>query len=351
MKKVIVNTPDKSYDVLIGKGLVKNAGEIIKSITGISKLAVVTDDKVNALHAEKLLDILKKDGFETEKFVFPNGEQSKNISTYSDILNFLAKNHFSRTDMIVALGGGVTGDMAGFAAATYQRGIKLVQMPTTLLACVDSSVGGKTAIDLEYGKNLAGAFYQPCCVICDTELLRTLDGDVYKDGCAEVIKYAAIFDEKLFSELENCGGNISDGAVYRCVTLKKEVVAADEKDTGERQLLNFGHTFGHAVEKCSNYTLSHGKAVAAGMAVMARACIKKGLCGQKDAERLISLIRKFGLPTETEYSEKELFDAVMSDKKRRGGSITLVVFKETGRCGLFETDMNTAREFLAAGLE
>ena len=236
--------------------------------------------------------------------------------------------------------------MAGFAAATYQRGIKLVQLPTTLLSSVDSSVGGKTAIDLDAGKNLVGSFYQPDVVICDTELLKTLPEDIFLDGCAEVIKYSEICDEELFRILSDKKSDITDDIITRCVEIKRDVVAKDENDLGLRQLLNFGHTFGHAVERCSDFSLSHGKAVAIGMAMMAKASVKKGWCSKEDAEKLITLIKDFGLPTECSYSYDAVAGVMLSDKKRMGNNITVAALKKTGLSELEKLSTDEALELL-----
>ena len=240
--------------------------------------------------------------------------------------------------------------MAGFAAATYLRGIKLFQLPTTLLACVDSSVGGKTAIDLDEGKNLAGAFYQPEAVICDTELLSTLDEDIFLDGCAEVIKYSEICGEGLFEKLKETKSNITDDIITRCVEIKRDVVSQDEKDTGLRQILNFGHTFGHAIEKASSFELSHGKAVAIGMAMMAKASASMGWCKKEDADALIALIKDFGLPVDCKYSFATLYNIMLSDKKRMGDNITVAALVKTGKSDLITITTEKLAELLKTAL-
>lgn len=239
----------------------------------------------------------------------------------------------SRSDVVVALGGGVVGDMVGFAAACYQRGVRLVQIPTTLLAAVDSSVGGKTAVDLPAGKNLIGAFWQPSLVICDTDTLQTLPDAVRRDGCAEIIKYGVLDGAALFSRLENSlPDEIPEDILARCVEIKRDIVAADEFDTGARHLLNLGHTAAHAAELLSDYSLSHGSAVAMGLCSMARACAARGLCSEEDAARIEALIKKCGLPTELPYTAEALANAALSDKKRAGSTLPIITVEGLGRC-------------------
>lgn len=351
MTEITVNASSKTYPVLIGEGLSAKVFETAAGKgLGIKKAAVITDDIVGPLYADRVLSSAQKCGAEAVIKVIRNGEQSKNAANYIDILEFLAENHMHRNDAVIALGGGVIGDMAGFAAATYMRGMKLIQVPTTLLACVDSSVGGKTAIDLKKGKNLAGSFYQPEMVICDPETLTTLKEEEFRCGMAEVIKYTAIADRDLFLKLE--GGNDDlPGTIKRCVEIKRDVVSEDECETGIRKILNFGHTFGHAVEKCSGFTLKHGDCVAIGMAMMIRACIKRSLCNEGEAERFIKLIERFGLPTEVPgYSAEELADAMLSDKKNMGSSITVVAFRSIGDCPLMELSPDEAAAMLREGI-
>ena len=278
-------------------------------------------------------------------YVFPAGEESKNGQIFLDLLNFLAENQLTRSDMIVALGGGVVGDLAGFAAASYLRGIRFIQVPTTLLAAVDSSVGGKTAIDLPAGKNLAGAFCQPSLVLCDTDTLNSLPTDIFRDGCAEVIKYGVLYDPKLFAHLEEKGLSFDREAVItRCVELKRDVVMEDEFDTGARMKLNLGHTVGHGVEAKSHFAISHGKAVAIGMAIVSRA----SACA--DTPRIVALLEKFGLPTRTDYSADDLFTYTLSDKKRSGGTVNLIIPRAIGDCAITPTKVESLKSFIQAGL-
>ncbi|NLV49489.1 MAG: 3-dehydroquinate synthase [Clostridiales bacterium] len=350
MRTVEVAAPGRTYSVEIGGGLLKNAGKLVSRVIAPCRAVIVTDDIVDGLYAGTLESSLKEAGFETFKYVFENGERTKNAASFVSLLNFLANNRLLRTDAIFALGGGVTGDLAGFAASVYLRGIKLIQLPTTLLAAVDSSVGGKTAIDLEAGKNLAGTFYQPELVICDTDTLDTLPAPRLSDGFAEIIKYAMICDRAMFYELHPTDAADLADLIFRCVKIKSDIVAKDERDNGIRQLLNFGHTFGHAIEKCSGYSVSHGSAVAAGMSVITAASAKMGLCGPHCPALLKQTLLRYRLPTTTALGAEELFEAVLSDKKRGSSHITLVVPEDIGRCVLRKTALGEAAEFLRLGL-
>ncbi len=322
-----------SYDVVIAPGLLGEAGARIAALAGRARAMVVSDKHVFSLYGEKLLESLRSAGMETSRFLFPRGEQEKNLATYGALLETLCRERFTRKDWIVALGGGVVGDLAGFAAATYQRGIPFVQLPTTLLAAVDASVGGKTAVDLAGGKNQAGAFYQPRLVLCDTDCLGTLSEEEYRCGCAEVVKYAMIGSPELFGEISRKPVREHyEEVIARCVAMKRDYVQADEFDTGVRMLLNFGHSFGHAAEACSGYALPHGEAVAMGMAVMCRSAAAAGYCPEETREALEKLLRAYGLPTEIPYSAEALAEAARADKKATGDSIRLVVPEKVGHC-------------------
>ncbi|MBQ8696148.1 MAG: 3-dehydroquinate synthase, partial [Clostridia bacterium] len=298
MKTVHVNASNE-YDVLIGSGLLAKCGELIGGVIKSKKLCLVTDDTVDALYSDKVISSLEGVGFEVIKFVFPHGEASKSAQTYLSLLGYLAKNHITRTDALVALGGGVVGDLTGFAAATYNRGMAFVQIPTTLLAAVDSSVGGKTAIDIPEGKNLVGAFHQPKIVIMDTDTLRTLPEDIYRDGCAEVIKYGVICDGDLFEKLTKSHvKEAEEEVICRCVEIKRDIVAEDEFDKGVRALLNLGHTVGHAVEACSNFEVSHGSAVAIGMKIVVKASVKYGICDGACLDAIENILNNYGFSLE-----------------------------------------------------
>lgn len=344
MRTVAVQA-SRSYEVLIGKGLLDSLGSRAAALGGAEKAAIISDSNVWPLYGSRAKESLKNAGMEVAEFVFPAGEESKNGLVYLEILNFLAENTLTRADVIVALGGGVVGDMAGFAAATYLRGIRYIQVPTTLLAAVDSSVGGKTAMDLPAGKNLCGAFWQPSLVLCDTDTLASLPTEIFRDGCAEVIKYGVLYDEELFSMLERDGPNFDREAVIaRCVEHKRDVVARDEFDTGQRMKLNLGHTVGHGVEARSNFTVSHGKAVAIGMAIVTRAS------GCADEARVLALLQQFSLPIHAEYSAEELYAHTLSDKKRAGSTVNLIIPRKIGDCAIVPTDMAELKSFIQAGL-
>lgn len=349
MTSVQVNA-SKCYEIIIDPELLDKAGQHIKNAAGGSKAAVITDDIVERLYCERLINSLLKEGYEVFKLVLPHGEKSKNAENYIKVLNFFAKNAFRRKDVVVALGGGVIGDLAGFAAASYMRGIKLVQIPTTLLSAVDSSVGGKTAIDLDTGKNLAGAFYQPELVICDYTTLSTLDTEILNAGCAEVIKYGVICDRELFENLKKPLDEQIEDVIARCVTIKRDIVIQDERDTGIRNILNFGHTIGHAVELCSGYETSHGFAVAIGMAAMARAAEKKGYCSADCNDEIVDMLKRYSLPTETKFNADELYNAALSDKKGEGGMITVIIPREIGKCELKKITMAELKELIELGV-
>ena len=339
------------YDVTIGPGLLAECGPRLKEAVGLCHMAVVTESNVAPLYLETVKNSLLEAGYKVSTYVFPAGEGSKNFHTLSNILEFLAAEQLTRTGCVAALGGGVTGDMAGLAAALYLRGVKYVQLPTTLLAAVDSSVGGKTAIDLSAGKNLAGAFLQPSAVICDTSCLKTLPPEVFADGAAEAIKTGVLCDESLFALFEDGTlTNVPEKAIARCVAFKAGVVERDEKEQGERKLLNLGHTIGHAIEKCSNFTIPHGHAVAAGLAVMARAAERLGWAEEPIARRICDCLSRNGLPTGTDFTPDVLAQAALSDKKRAGDEITLVVPKRIGRCVLEQAPVGSLLFLIRTGL-
>ena len=323
----------RDYDVLIGNGLMADTGTLVTEVHKPCKTAIVSDSNVAPLYLEKVQTSLEKAGFEVVSFVFPAGEASKNLTTYSDILNFCAEQRLTRTDLIVALGGGVTGDMAGFAAASYLRGIEYVQMPTSLLSAVDSSVGGKTAIDIPAGKNLVGAFKQPLVVICDIDAFDTLTDEVFHDGCAECIKYGVLQSPSLLKIFEEgtVKENIVD-VVAESVQIKADYVANDEFDTGARRYLNLGHTIGHAIERTANFTLMHGHCVAIGMVMISRAGEKLYITEPGTTDKLIEICKTNGLPVSCDYSTEDLLDGALADKKRKGDLIALIVPTELGHC-------------------
>jgi len=335
MSTVTVNTA-RPYEVRIERGLLKRTGEQLSALTRSRAAALVADDTVDALYGGAVRSALADAGFQTETITFPHGEAAKTLATYGRILDFLAENRLTRADTVVALGGGVTGDLAGFAAATYLRGVNVLQIPTTLLAMVDSAVGGKTGVDLPAGKNLAGAFHQPLAVLCDPDTLDSLPQETFADGAAEAVKYGLLCDEPLFGTLETGAYRAQiEAVVERCVRIKAEICAADEREAGRRQLLNLGHTFGHAVELLSGYRVPHGHAVAIGMVCAARMAVSLGRCGADCLPRLTAALRKNDLPVETGYAPQALADAALVDKKRAGNTLTFVLPNAMGRCELY----------------
>lgn len=343
--EIIKVNASKEYEVVIGGGILPTLGEKCFSLFGKSRAVIVTDSNVAPLWLGKVKSSLESAGIDTFEFIFPAGEESKSRETLFDFLEFAAENRITRSDFAVALGGGVTGDLTGLAASLYLRGIPFVQVPTTLLAAVDSSVGGKTAVNLTAGKNLAGAFYQPSLVLCDTDTLSTLPDSEFANGMAEVIKYGVIFDKELFDKVQ--GGDVKsdiEKIIARCVELKRDVVANDEFDNGERQLLNFGHTMAHSVEKCSNFEIAHGSAVAIGMVIAARASAKLGWSAEDCTKAIIEANKNNNLPVECDFSATDLANAALSDKKRTGGTINFVVPQAMGRCVLKKIPVETLYE-------
>ena len=349
MKTVTVNA-SKSYNILIEKGLLSDIGYHIKNTLGTPKLCIVTDDTVGELYSKVVESSLLSCGLSFVKFVIPHGEASKNATNLISLLEFLANNRITRGDAIIALGGGVVGDLAGFAAGIYLRGIKFIQIPTTLLAAVDSSVGGKTAIDLDAGKNLAGVFHQPSLVLCDPNTLNTLSDEIFSDGCAEVIKYGIINDRELLELLKADIKENIEAIIERCVINKARIVELDEYDNGTRQLLNLGHTIGHAIELCSGLTVSHGRAVAIGTVIATKIAISQGLCPADDLDEVINIFKNAGLPTECSYSARELAEIATTDKKRLGDSINLILPYGIGNCKPYRVGVCELEALIEKGL-
>ncbi len=347
----ITVSASKDYQVLIGNGLLTDIGLYAKEISKPGKVAIISDTNVYPIYGATVQKSLSDAGFSVCSFVLPAGEQNKNGENYLSILDFLAENKVTRSDLLIALGGGVVGDITGFSAATFLRGVPYIQIPTSLLAMVDSSVGGKTAIDLPAGKNLAGAFYQPSLVLCDLDTLVTLPTDYFIDGCAEVIKYGILYDADLFAHLlENGIAFNRKDVVSRCVALKRDVVAHDEFDRGERQKLNLGHTIGHAVELSSNFAISHGRAVAIGMAMVAKAANTLNVCGTETYQAILQILQKFSLPSNADITAEQLNQCALSDKKRAGGIVNLIIPREIGNCVIQPTQVTELLSFIEAGL-
>lgn len=341
MRVVRVDLGERSYPIYIGKGLLDSLGKRCARVFKPRRCAVITDSNVGKLYGERAIESLTKAGFSPFLISLPAGESTKNLKFVEACYNRMAQERVERRSFVVALGGGVVGDLAGFVAATYMRGIGFVQVPTSLLAQVDSSVGGKVGVNLKFGKNLVGAFYQPKLVICDTDTLATLPERELKAGISEVIKYAIIYDAELFERLEKEIDKINSdlsklsSIIARCCEIKAEVVGADERESGLRAILNFGHTVGHALESITGYgKYLHGEAVAIGQ--VAEAFIGVSVCGFKsqDAERIKALIERSGLPVSAplkNQDRKRLIEAMKLDKKVSAGEIRFVLPVKIGK--------------------
>lgn len=331
MKTLTVNA-GKGYDIIIDKNILNNVGDYIKQVSKAKKVCIISDTNVYPLYGDSVKRSLESVGYQVYSYVFDAGEASKKTSTVVSMVEFMAENQLTRSDLIVALGGGVTGDMAGFAAAIYLRGIDFVQIPTSLLAQVDSSVGGKTAVDLPQGKNLCGAFHQPILVLIDTNTLDTLSPHFFSDGLAEAIKMGCIKSKSLFEKIENNNPHdIIDEIIYECDALKAKVVEHDEKEHGERALLNFGHTAGHAIEKLHNFTtISHGEAVGIGMVMISKAGEENGVTEKGTADRIANVLKKNNLMVEDCHEIADIITAMNADKKRTGDSINFTLIHSIG---------------------
>ena len=339
----------RAYEYRIERGLLFRAGEALRPLTKAARAAVVCGDVVAPLYAAALSRALEGSGFRVFRWVFPHGEAHKTLASYAALLAFLSENGFTRGDLVVALGGGVCGDLAGFAAATYRRGCGFAQIPTTLLAAVDASVGGKCGVDLPGGKNQVGCFYQPLAVLCDPETFATLPERELRCGFAEVAKYGLLFDRALFLSLRGGARNEYESLIARCVSYKRDLIERDEFDRGERRLLNLGHSFGHAIEQASGWQIPHGEAVSLGMVMIARAAAVRGLLFREDCAEIVSVLRALGLPTECALPREALTAALERDKKREGDALTLVVPREIGRCELLEIPFAEAESWLRDG--
>lgn len=338
-RAVRVSAASGAYDVHVGPGVLARAGAIAREAAGGGRCCVVTETNVGPLYADELEASLASAGYEVApRLTFPAGERSKNLGTLADLLEGLAERGLTRNDVVVALGGGVTGDVAGLAAALYLRGCRVVQVPTSLLAMVDSSVGGKTAVDLPAGKNLAGAFWQPAAVVADVRCLSTVSPELFRDSCGEVVKHAVLADARMLDDLTRAPltapgvgeARLAD-VVARNVEIKRDVVDADERERGLRQTLNLGHTLGHAIESASGFSLGHGSCVAAGLCMVARASARMGWCSDETSARILACVEAHGLPTGSDVPTETLMGYVGHDKKRHGDSVNLVVPTEPGR--------------------
>ncbi len=327
-----------NYDIVIQNGIANKSGELISKIIPTCKVLIVTDNFIPTQHSDLVIKNLTEYGFTPYKFVIPQGEKSKSFDQFSKILSFMAENNFSRKDLVVAVGGGVVGDLAGFVASTYMRGVKFVNIPTTLLSCIDSSVGGKTGINLPHGKNLVGTFYQPSLVICDPNFLKTLPKEIYKDGLGEAIKYG-IMDLSVWNILKN-GISDLENFIYNCLKIKVDIVQQDEKEGGLRQVLNLGHTFGHAIETLSNYTILHGFAVSKGIAIMAKISRLNGDITEKQEQEILSVISSYGIDYSCPYALEDLKQVIVKDKKANNGKVNLIYIDNIGKISIRQTDIN-----------
>ncbi len=346
MKKINVNLGKDSYEIFIGFDLIKNLGTYVKEVFNGRKILIITDDNLEKLYINIVSELLYTSGYEVEVFAFPHGEESKTLETAQSAYEKLVDMKFSRSDLIIAFGGGVVGDLAGFVASTYLRGVKFVQVPTSLLAQVDSSVGGKVAVDLPQGKNLVGAFYQPKLVVIDCDLLKTLPERFFKDGLGEVIKYGFIKDKALYEKLENFKNieelfaNI-DEIIYTCCDIKRQVVENDQFDTGERMVLNFGHTLGHAIEKVYGFSkITHGEGVCIGMNLITKISEAKELTQIGTYSKLQNLLVKYDLPFEIDLNEKQqIFEAIAVDKKNLGDTLNLILISDVGESYIYPSNL------------
>ena len=342
MKILKVNIPGREYNIHIGSGLLEKTGEIVSEIFKGKRIAIITDKNVGTLYADKVTKALA--GYDVSVITVDAGEKSKSFETLQYVYTRLIEEGITRTDLIVALGGGVVGDLTGFASSTILRGVDFVQIPTTLLAQVDSSVGGKTAVNLPQGKNLVGSFCQPKAVIADTDTLKTLSDKILSDGMAEVIKYGAICDAELFEILSNIKNNKElfakiEEIVYTCCRIKSEIVEEDEFDTGRRMILNFGHTFGHAIEKKFNFSsVTHGMGVAAGMVMAATWGEENNVTPKGTAEKIEAVLKNYNLPTAYDLTKEELLASVGVDKKSDGGLINLILLNRIGDAVIHKID-------------
>lgn len=340
---------NKPYNIEIGRGLLSSVGLKIKELKPTAQKAmIISDTNVSPLYSKLLMKSLKDVGFDVSLCVFSAGEVNKNFYSYQYLLNCAVERRLTRDDVILALGGGVVGDLAGFVASTYLRGIDFVQIPTTLLAGIDSSIGGKTGINIAQGKNLVGAFHQPIAVFFDADTLLSLPDAEWKNGIGEGIKYAVLTGGKIGEILSNglCENNLEE-FVTLCAKAKADIVSADEKESGSRKLLNLGHTLGHAIEKVSKYEISHGEAVAKGVFMIAKASHKAGILSTKDYDFIKTLLEKYGLKQEVKLEKDTLLEAICADKKMNAdGEISFVNICGLGDCRIEKTSLKKFGDYV-----
>lgn len=358
MKKLYVDLNSNSYNIIIGYDILKDIGAYIKNIFNGKKILIITDDNIENIYANKIKENLINLGYITKVFSFEHGEKSKNLDTCKMAYDKLIDMKFSRSDLIIAVGGGVVGDLAGFVASTYLRGVKFIQIPTSLLAQVDSSVGGKVAVDLPQGKNLIGSFYQPKLVLIDCDVLNTLPSKFFNDGMGEIIKYSMIKDKNLYTKLLNFNNkdelleNIED-IIYTCCNIKREIVQNDEFDTGERMILNFGHTLGHAIEKVYGFDkITHGEGVCIGMNIISKISEKKALTVIGTQLQIKKILQKYDLPYNIELNKiDEIKEAIKIDKKNLNQKLNLILLKNIGECFIYKSDINFFDDILGGNYE
>ncbi len=353
MHKHILTTPDGvSYPILTGSGLLKTAGAETAKLKKPCRVMIVSDTNVAPLYLEQAAESFSEAGFQVFSHIVNAGEESKSVAVFGELLEAFCEAHMTRADLAAALGGGVVGDLTGFAAGCYLRGIPFVQLPTTLLAAVDASVGGKTAVNLEHGKNLAGLFHQPLAVICDTDTLQTLSPHEIQDGSAEAIKHGILDDPALFAIYET--GNPSEHyeeIIARSVIYKSKIVTEDPNEKGVRKLLNLGHTAAHAIERLSNFEVSHGHAVAIGTAIVTRAAVKRGILSAGNGARILRTLTRSGLPTVCPFAAEPMAEIAALDKKAAASEITVILPETVGKCRMERMPVNALGTLFADGLE
>ena len=349
MKKLHVNLGEHSYDIHIANGLLDKVASKIKELTNCQKIGLITDENVLAHHGQRMKKQLE--GYEVVTIALPPGEATKNFDNLPNIYEQLLHFKLTRSDLIIALGGGVIGDLAGYVAASYLRGVNFIQIPTSLLAMVDSSVGGKVGVNLPQGKNLIGAFYQPKAVFIDPDVLSTLPDLYFTDGMAEVIKYGCIFDQPFFQLLKNLHGREAvmaqiEHIVYTCCDIKRQVVETDEKDTGLRMILNFGHSLAHAIENYHHYTgITHGYAVAIGMYMTTLLAEQNGISPNHWSTDIQLLLQQHGLPTTLQDAQITQLDdtircVIANDKKNINGTLKEIVLSDLGKANIVEVSLD-----------
>ncbi len=319
----------KKYDIIIDKGVSDNFDKYLSKILSPCKVLIVSDSLVPEIHYNKIIEKLNKSGYMSFKYIIPSGESSKSFIEYQNILTFMVENNFSRKDAVIAVGGGVVGDLSGFVASTYMRGITFINVPTTLLACIDSSVGGKTAINLPQGKNMVGTFYQPTLVVVDTNFLNTLPKEIFNDGLGEAFKYG-LMDSTVWELLKQGVENNLEEFIAKCLKIKVDIVEKDEKESNLRQVLNLGHTFGHAIEILSSFKISHGLAVLKGLVIICRLALKNNDIKLEQYQEIIQVIEKYNLNYNCDYNLEELKKVIFNDKKANNNQVNLICLKNIG---------------------